>query len=456
MDMSTPSRVPRPPRDVARRLLSGAAWALVAKLAGSLSMLGAHAVLARMLSPREMGAYFLLTSVVVFAAIIARLGLKQTVVRLIAESVAMRQLGRARHALRLVGLIVTFGTALVGIAYYELIGTWLAEIAFDTPVLGTVLGVTTAWIAILAFQTPIAETFRGLHDIRSAVLLEGTLASCILASVLIILHLAGITLSFGQAVSLTTIAAGISLAIGTVCFFPRAAQLRGNGSITLKEILNISTPIFVSNVANQAMTNFSLWIAGAMLASHDVALYGAAWTLVMLVVLPLHLVNMTVQPVISELLAIGQHKRLETALRGMATLAGVPAFSVLSIYVLLGGTVLAAAYGQTYHSAALPLMILSAGMLCDVYSGSCGLLLMFSGHQKGFMYATLLTSVISCLITLVGAYWHGIVGIATGVAIGRLVQNATIWLLAYRLTGIKTHLTLSPSLILRAVARVRS
>ncbi|MDZ7753982.1 MAG: oligosaccharide flippase family protein [Gammaproteobacteria bacterium] len=159
--MAAPPETPQKPRrNLAQRLLSGAAWVFAAKIIGVTSGLAINAFLARMLPPEEMGAYFLITSVVMFAAIVARFGLKQTVVRLVAESMATGQPGRARATLRIVYVIVTLGALIVGGGYYLGFGTWLAEDVFSIPVLASVTGLTALWIAVLAFQTPVAETPR--------------------------------------------------------------------------------------------------------------------------------------------------------------------------------------------------------------------------------------------------------------------------------------------------------
>src|SRR5712691_6335697 len=90
--------IPRLDHGVRRRLLSGGAWASAGKLFSSATTVLVTAVLARVLTVKEMGDYFLLFSMVSVAAVLAQLGLDQTVVRLVASSIGKGMPGRARAA----------------------------------------------------------------------------------------------------------------------------------------------------------------------------------------------------------------------------------------------------------------------------------------------------------------------------------------------------------------------
>lgn len=385
---------------------------------------------------------------------IARLGLKQTVVRFVAESISRNEPGRAGHALRIVYSLVTIGAIAVGGTYAAAIGSWLASDVFYMPILATVIGTTALWICILAFQTPVAETFRGLHDIRLAVLFDGVLASVLALLTLTLVWTFYEHLAFSSAVQLMTAAAGLSLLLGTFLLRRKAKHLSGRGSTSFREVLSVSSPIFVANLATHAMTNFSIWIVGALFVARDVALYGAAWKLVMLVLLPLTLVNMTVQPVIAELNATGERVRLQNVLRGMATLAGIPSALVLTLYLVAGADVLTIVFGSDYEHARTILMILSIGMFVDVWSGSCALVLVFTGHQRQYMTITVIAGLITCSLIVVAGHYYGVTGVAAAVSTGKFIQNVATWLLVRKLTTLWTHVTFSPAFIVSAFRRL--
>ena len=442
-------------RNLAQRLLAGAAWALGAKVIGVGSALLVNALLARMLSPEDMGAYFLTVSIVMFAGILASFGLRQTVVRLVAESMAKGLPGRARESLRVVFKIAGLGAIVVGGGYYVTAGEWLALEIFKIPAVSTALGFTALWVAVLAFQTPVAETFRGLHDIRVAVFLDGILASAILATFVFLLSISGGSVDYRAAVQISMGAAAVSLLFGLILLWGRRKVFRGPGTVRPGEVVSISAPLFVTNVANYGINQFSLWIVAANLPAADVAIYGAAWRLVNLLALPIMLMNMTVNPVIAELSASDNKRSLQAALRGTATLAAVPAFMVLAAYMMFGHELLTLVFGQLYGGGALVLLILSMGMVVNVWTGSCGQVLALTGHQRALMLITVATGLFSVLLAVVSVRFWGLTGVAIAVATGRVLQNLSAWILVRKLTGLWTHGTLRPSFIRAAFGKVR-
>lgn len=443
-----------PRRNLGKRLMAGAAWAFGAKICGMGSSLVVNALLARMLEPDELGAYFLTVSITAFAAIVASFGLRQTVVRLIAESLANGLPGRARTALSYMSVIAGLGAIIVALSYHLAVGSALAQYVFEIPLIASTTGLTALWIVALTFQSPVAEIFRGLHDIRLAVFLDGILANMFLAGIVTILHWKHIDLNYGNAILVSVLAASISLTLGLLQVWRRRHIFQGDGTIGVREVLSISAPLFVTNLANYGINQFSLWIVAAKLPAADVALFGAAWRLVSLVTLPLALMNMNVNPVIAELHTTRNKESLQNALRGTATVAAVPALLVLLGYMIYSAEILQLVYGEVYLNASPMLLVLSIGMLANVWTGSCSQVLAMTGHQRFLMNMTVISGVIASTLAFIAVDYWGLIGVAAAVTIGRIVNNVVGWLAVYKLTGLWTHGTLRPAFIRMAIMRV--
>lgn len=439
-------------RDLTGRLFRGLLWAISAKGLGITTGLLANALLARMLSTEAMGSYFLIVSVVGFAAVFARFGLQQTVVRLVAESLARGVPGRARQTLRWVYAIAAVGSLLVGGMLWLGGAHWLARNAFDDPLIAGVGGLIAIWVAILAFRTPVAETFRGLHDVRMASYLGVALPSCFMALAVGTVWLLNIDVDLDLAVLISVVAAGATLALGAALLSRQLWRLQGPGTIQLSELLKMSAPVFVINLGNLAAHSGSLWVAGVFLTGSDVALFGAAMKLVTLVTVPLTLVVAVVQPVIVQLNNEHDKPRLQRALRATATLAALPAVVVLFGYALFGRQLLGLVFGAPYAEASVVLVVLVLGHLVNVWTGACGNVLMMTGHQRQAMNQLLLNGLFTAVACVVGAKLAGLVGLATAVALGTASRNLLNWWLAHRLTGLWTHALLNPK-ELRATAR---
>ena len=71
-------------RSISQRLISGGLWATMGKVVFALCTLALNALITRLLSPEEVGAYYLMLSIVSIGALIAQFGVHQAIIRVIA------------------------------------------------------------------------------------------------------------------------------------------------------------------------------------------------------------------------------------------------------------------------------------------------------------------------------------------------------------------------------------
>jgi O-antigen/teichoic acid export membrane protein len=436
---------------VKRRLLSGGAWALGGRVVLAFTGLATNALLARLMSPAELGVYFLAYSVVITCANLGALGLETAVVRFVAESIGLEQYKRTRRSIKLALGIGSLGAVVVGSAYL-LFGGRLASLLFDSPALAAVAGMTAGWIVVAALQGILVETFRGFHDIRMTTILGGvTNGNGILTGGLLSLALLVLFLFRGDAsltmVMLLAVASGATSALLAGWLLRRRVaslpQDKHGIQFSGGQMMHVAWPLLVTTLAAFALGQSSIWIAGAFLGQKEVALYGAAYRLVAYVTVPLQIANMVAPPVIAEMYAQGRIQGLEHTLRAIATTAGIPAFLLLAAFVLFGGPIVGLLFGDYYREAAVLLALLSLGKMVSVWAGSCGKALLMTGHHTTMMAVTIATG----LITVAGAIWaaqhYGVTGIAGAAATGIVLQNMIMLLAVRKKVGVWTHAGLS-------------
>ena len=417
-------------------------------------------LLARMLSNQELGAYFLALSIVSLGVVVGSMGLPKTVVGLVAESMGVGRPGRARRVIRTVLGLAVFGALGIGLAYLS-VGDLVSEHLFHSSLLVGVTGLMAGWIAIAVAQEITAEAFRGFHDIRLATLLGGLATAGksggLIMRVLLLGVLALLWVRSEQA-SLATVML-VCLGSGSVSVVLSLWLLHGKIStlgpsegaedeepVGAKEVLGDAIPFLAIALTSFVLLSADVWILGALGSLKEVGIYGATSRLVTFVTMPLLVVNLVLPPIVSEMYARGQTGRLERTLRTFSTLAGVPSLLVLLVFMLLGGPILALVYGKPiYHNdtAVLVLLILSAAKLTAVWSGSCGLVLQFTGHQRSMLRVNLLTSPLFFVVAVLATQRYGPVGVACAVAITTALQNAIMVLLAKRKTGMWTQVMFS-------------
>jgi O-antigen/teichoic acid export membrane protein len=444
-----------------RRILSGGAWATGGRILVASAGLISSVLLARLLTPQALGTYFLAYSILNVGTSLGQLGLTGTVVRLVAEGLGLNHFGRVRRVISVVLGVGTLGTLVVGLLYL-LFGDDLAQIVFKAPSLAAITGLVAGWIMVGSLQGLLGETFRGFHDVRLATILGGQTTGgaaaggatvALLTTALFLLWLVN-----GQATLATVVLLGIcSGAVSTLVagwlLHRRVASLplqthdeagrEPNPKKMLREVLSISLPLLVITLVMMVRTNGDLWTLGAFLPQGEVALYGAANRLVNMVTMPMVIVTAIAPPLIAEMYSQGRREDLEHALRSMATFTGIPAWLASMACIFFAGPILGLIYGNYYREGAAVLALLSIGLFASVCTGSCGIVLAYTGHQKTLMAITIASSTATLIAMLAVVEPYGIVGVATSRMVGQILQNVIVLLVVKRKTGMWTHVRLS-------------
>jgi O-antigen/teichoic acid export membrane protein len=427
---------------LARRLFRHGAWAI----AGKAVMMGGgvliSVLLTRLLPPADVGAYFLALSVVTVAALIGRAGLEKSVLQFVAGSLGAGDPGRAKAAVRRVLTLALGSIAAAAVLTGAGGGRWIATALFDSESMLGIVGIMAPWIVYLAFESLIAEIFRGFHDIPRASAYGGAIGRslCVLALLVLVLGVGSTSL---RSVVLVTVGCGavglIPAGLALKKKLTRLGTQPARNPLPTYAVLATTWPLLLSNVTMYTMGHADIWIVGAFEAESQVALYSVAVRVVMLVGLSLAIVNGVLPPLIGEYYAQRNRREMEHVVRLAATVAALPSAVVLVGLVVAGGPVLRVAFGEFYGAGAPVLAILSVGQLVNVWVGSCGYVLIMSGHQRDLMWASVVSGVISVGGAL-GVVSHlGTVGVAGAVAVGTIVQQGLMLWLARRRCGIWTH-----------------
>ena len=408
-----------------------------------------NGLLARLLGTAVFGSYLLLNTMVVIGSTLAELGLDRAVVRFTAESLALGQPGRARESIRISLGWAAIGSAAVGLVLALGIGQWFFGTVLNEPLVASVVPLGAALLFATAMQYMLAQAFLGLSRFAHSAVLQTFASDFVTVLVLGGAYLFARTASLSETVALITLASAVVLAITGLLLLRTMRPLRGPGSATRRELFNVARPLLVSNLGIYLLgAGVDLWVLGAFRSSDVVAVYGASSKLIVLVATPTIIFSGVIPPLVAELYAQGKVRQLERTLRVGATLVGVPALLVLFVFVFAGPWVMTTVYGEPiYATGASYLVIKSIGRLVAVWTGSSGIALMMTGHQKDMMWTTMLGATLSVGGGLLVTPHFGATGIAVATASAQVVQNVIQLILARKHLGIWTYVTLSPRTI---------
>ncbi|MCA9246796.1 MAG: lipopolysaccharide biosynthesis protein [Planctomycetales bacterium] len=447
---SADAAAPEPDRLLRRRLISGGIWAAIGRACGVAALLGIHVVLARILEPTVFGAFILIASVIPTASLAAMAGLNRAVLRLVSEGLARGEAARVASGLQRTGKLAAVSIVVVAVAVVFGMAAWgerWLPISVGLP-LASLIGIL---VLLVAAQQLLAEALRGFHEMRLSNLLAGQnggpLANLVFLGMLLApaLLAAPITL---EAILLLNAVALLSVmpAAAWVMRKQIRAQLAGASDIAnatqyyaYRDLLDVGLPAMGVQVLAFLTSQCDIWIAAGAFSGNDLALFGAARRIILLLGIALLLANRAVVSSIPYLHVQGRRDELQRMLQGAAALVALPTVAGLLVLLLAPQSVLGLLFGDFYREASTVLVVLAVGQIVNVWTGTCGLTLSMTGHDRISLIVNLATAALLFGLGWVAATEHGPLGLAIVSSTIIAARNVVLWFLARLIVGVWTH-----------------
>lgn len=381
------------------------------------------ALLTRMLSAEEMGVYFLFFSLVDFLVIFSLLGMEKPIVRIVSQSLALKLPGRAWQAVRKALRMGVLSASTVAALLVLGVGQFVSEKIFDSALMSELIFLPAIWLFLLTLQRLVAESFRGLHDIRFATLFNGLIPNFLCVIVLALLFWTNVKINLSTILFIVIGAYALNLLLGYVTLSRSTSELSGDGSVFVSEILKTSWPFCISAIFLTGLQQGHLWLLGFCSTTESVAIYGAAWRVVILLTTTLQIVRLVIPAMVAKLYAQKKYKDLEKVLRSTATIAGVPSIIGLLLILIFGKTILLHLYGESYASGYSILTILAIAHIINIFTGVPGVLLMMSSNEKVLLAISIFSGSLSILVSFILVNQLDYVGVAIGAGVGIAIQN---------------------------------
>lgn len=440
-----PAAPTRTAASLGQRLLRGSGWAFLGRALALPVGLLQTMLLARLLAPAELGGYFLAVSLASLAAIVAQIGMARALVKLVASAIATGRPAAARQAIRLALLLTCTVGVLAALALADGPGRWIARLLADPERLQAVLPIIALLVVGLALIDLFAETFRGFHDIRAASLFgDQLLHRLLLVGALGVVWALAMAVDLSAVLWIAAIAAAGGVLLGSLVLRRRLAGLGHDGEVWgAYEVLRHGPPFMLVRLNLWLLAGADLWLLGMFRAPEEVAIYGAASRIALLVGAPLVIANAALAPVIAELHSQRRRNDLEKAVRAAATLSGLPALGLAVALILFGDSLLALFFTEAYREGYPVLVCLAIAQWLHVAFGSCAISLTMSGHQRDVMIASSVTAIATVAGFYLVAAPYGALGVGVVAGSSLALYNGVLALIARRRLGIATWMTLS-------------
>ena len=431
---------------LARGVLSGGAQVIAVRtVAGVLTIL-VHALLARLLTPAQLGTYFLALTVATACATLVQFGMPQTLTRTIARALAIGDEGSVRPRI-VAAFTVVAGVGLpVALLLWSALAFGAASSLFNAVELTALAQLVAVWALLLAFQSTLSDAFRGFRDFALASmaggLIHGPLTLVVAATVLGGALLADLEMSLRGVVAAFVGAVCINLSILGVVFLRRFVCLPSGAPINLGHLtraLHDGAPLAVNSFALYMGTSAALWVLGVFEPESAVAEYGVALRLVLLASLASKLSASVLSPFMAKLQSTGDIAKLQGVVTGAASTVGGGTIVMLVVLAVFGESVLSWIYTSAYSAAWPILLILVLGEIVRAWFGPAMLLLIMSDRARQVARVTGAVTTMVVLMSVVLVHLVGAVGVAAAATAGVVMQSVTFWYIARRDLGVATQ-----------------
>lgn len=395
-------------------------------------------VLGRLLGPSGFGNYVLGLSFVDIGKTIAGVGLDRAGVRYIAIYLGERS---SERAARLVRFSLTLSAAiglLAGAALY-----FLAPLAT-----GYFQNAETAHaVQLFAIGLPLAVvTFVASGLVRGANKMALDMSITDIGQPLLnLLVLVALALLSSRDLYATIIALNISLVVAAIiaiaavaAVFPTALRRVSLPGIDYRPVLSYSAYMMLISICTVAMFRVDKLVLGGLVAAGQVGIYGASSMIAQQNALVILAINKAFSPRVASLYHQGQHDQLDYLFKMLNRWSTATTFPLMLISVLLSRELLGV-MGPRFVDGWLVLTVMSLGQFTNASTGSAGVFLNMSGHQRLDLINLVVTIILDVVLIFVLTPQFGVLGAAIAFAVATAVINLARMLEVYHLTGIQPY-----------------
>lgn len=421
---------------------SHARSAILLSMLSALLGLAMNATLARTLPRDDLGALFVLVSLIGVLATLAQGGVLQPMLRQISVATPAGDAGSPAGcaAASALSASTAFSAALLYLAFgYSIVcgAVLVLDSGFHSASSGPVSpffgerGIPFKWLALwllaVAVQGLVAESFRALRLISRAYLFSGILVNAGVIAGVAGLMLFGNSGQFGPVlmvvVSIYSAVAILGLGLLQRCLPLSFAAVRLD---MLTGLMRESLPILAFGLCVAILNQSDLWIVGWKFGADSAGVYGAAVKLAVLAGIPAQISISFISPYVATLHAEGDPRRLQQVVQTTTALASLPSIGFFLLVCFAGQDILRMIYGPEFEEAKAVLMILSAGHTIHVLFGPCGLALTLLGHGGLALRMTLVSTGFFTLMMFTLTPF-GMTATAFGVALTLMFHKALLW-----------------------------
>lgn len=408
---------------------------VLVKIGGLTAALTISIILGRTIGPEGLGIINLVNKLVGILVIIALLGMNNVVLKEIAIGYERKNWQHIADSIY-TALSITIPLALVLSLMFILITPWLTNDFFDEPRLKAPFIIASAVMIFQVFSKTLTSGVNGFRKVWQSNLLNESLSFLIIALGLVLLLLFNIEITIINVVILYAIGR-VSVFLVVSLYWKHLFRFSGKVQSKSKKMLKVALPLLIVSSTNIIAANADTIMLGWLSSSREVGFYSVAAQLGLLTNFFLAISISSLSPKIASLFADNKKKELEIMIQQVTKGLFFLGIGTILIYFLSGKYILNL-WGDEFIASYWVLIIITAGQFFNISTGSTGVFLMMTGHEKVIGNITLISVITNLILNYSLIPYYGAIGAAFATAITVTLENIIKVIVVKKKTGVMT------------------
>lgn len=258
-------------------------------------------------------------------------------------------------------------------------------------------------------------------------------------TIMVIIFLGGEMNNTNQIIYVYSVAAflGFFILLGSIKHMFREINSNSTRTLNRKSLLVTSIPMMVSQIGNAAQKSLPFYVILILLTDEDVGLFAVPLRFAALFSIILFVVNTVMGPKIARIYFNGKIEDLQKYVNQSVNISTITAFIPMVIMILFSEQILGL-FGDEYVHQSTLMRILILAEFINIVSGSNGLILNMSGHEKIARNIMIVTVLLFVLLSVTLTFYFGLIGTGFSILLIQIFRNILTINVVSKKIGIKT------------------
>mgnify|MGYP003630428802 FL=1 len=393
---------------------------LIVKTLGIISAFVISIILGRTIGPEGLGVIGLCNQIIGIILILSMLGMNNVVLKEISIACDSKNFKEVRNVIY-TAIYVNIPAALLLSLMFICFSKWLSESLFEKPEFFIPFIILVLVVVPQTYSRIYAAGLNGLGKVWQSNLVNDCLSSVIVALGLLAMFLNGNSITLIN-VSLLYAVSRILVFATIKWYWSRIFKFKSKPNFVGRRMIKVALPLLVVSSTSLIASSADSIMLGWLSSVYEVGLYGVASSLGLMTNIFLAISISALAPKIAYLHASKRTKELELVIQKITQILFFLGLLTFIGFSLLGEFILNF-WGNEFKQSYWILFIISLGQFFNIGTGSTGVYLMLTGHEKIIGKITLLSALLNLILNYVLIPIYGALGAAIATCSTVIVEN---------------------------------